>query len=68
MKTKLVLVNFFATWCKPCRDEHDFIKKIADQKIVKVIGVNYKDDPEKAIEWLKKLGNPYSSSCNRQKW
>jgi cytochrome c biogenesis protein CcmG, thiol:disulfide interchange protein DsbE len=59
-ENQTVLVNFFATWCKPCRDEHDFIKKIADQKKVKVIGVNYKDDPEKAIEWLKKLGNPYA--------
>jgi len=57
----IVLVNFFATWCKPCRDEHKFIKKFSEEKKLKVIGINYKDNPKKAIEWLKKLGNPYSS-------
>jgi len=59
-ENQTVLVNFFATWCKPCRDEHDFIKKISDQKKAKVIGINYKDNPDKAIEWLKQLGNPYA--------
>ena len=57
----VVLVNFFATWCKPCRDEHKFIKKISEKKNLKIIGINYKDNPEKAIEWLEKLGNPYSN-------
>jgi len=56
---EIILVNFFASWCKPCRDEHIFIKKFADKNL-KVIGINYKDNPEKAIKWLKKLGNPYS--------
>ena len=56
---EIILVNFFATWCKPCRDEHVFIKKFADKNL-KVIGINYKDNSEKAIEWLEKLGNPYS--------
>lgn len=55
-----VLVNFFATWCKPCKDEHSFIKKISDQKKIRVIGINYKDNPKKTLIWLNKLGNPYS--------
>jgi len=55
------IVNFFATWCKPCRDEHIYIKKFENEKKIKVIGINYKDDPEKAIQWLKKFGNPYSN-------
>ena len=55
------LVNFFATWCKPCRDEHDYIKLFSKNKNINVIGINYKDNPEKAIQWLKKLGNPYSN-------
>ena len=57
----IVIVNFFATWCKPCRDEHVFIKKFSEEKNLKIIGINYKDQPKKAIEWLKKLGNPYSN-------
>ena len=59
--SNIVIVNFFATWCKPCRDEHVFIKKFSEEKNLKIIGINYKDQPEKAIEWLKKLGNPYSN-------
>ena len=54
-----VIVNFFATWCKPCIDEHVFLKKLSNEKKIKIYGINYKDDPEKAIIWLQKLGNPY---------
>jgi len=57
--SEILLVNFFSTWCKPCRDEHIYIKKLSKKKI-KIIGINYKDDSEKAIKWLSKLGNPYS--------
>ena len=59
LNTKVALVNFFATWCKPCRDEHSYIKKFSDQKGIRVVGINYKDSPEKAIDWLNSLGNPY---------
>lgn len=58
---EIILVNFFATWCKPCIDEHIFIKNFANVKGIKVIGINYKDNPKKAIKWLKELGDPYSS-------
>ena len=57
---EIILVNFFATWCKPCRDEHSFIKLFSNQEGIKVIGINYKDNTQKAIGWLKELGNPYS--------
>ena len=57
---EIILVNFFATWCKPCRDEHIYIKRFSSEKEIRVIGINYKDDPKKAIQWLKDLGNPYS--------
>ena len=60
LKPEIVLINFFATWCKPCRDEHLYIKKFSEQKKIRVIGINYKDDPEKTIKWLNDLGNPYS--------
>ena len=58
---EIVLVNFFATWCKPCLDEHEFIKGFSNKKKIKIIGINYKDNPKKTIKWLKKLGNPYSN-------
>ena len=60
LKNEIKLVNFFATWCKPCRDEHVYIMRFSNEKGIKVIGVNYKDSSEKTIEWLKNLGNPYS--------
>jgi len=55
------LVNFFASWCKPCRDEHNYIKRFSNQEGIEVIGINYKDNTQKAIGWLKELGNPYSN-------
>tara|TARA_B100001250_G_scaffold396311_1_gene402170 strand:- start:201 stop:728 length:528 start_codon:yes stop_codon:yes gene_type:complete len=58
-KDEITLVNFFATWCKPCRDEHIYIKRFADQKNIKVIGINYKDNQKKTKKWLNDLGNPY---------
>ena len=58
-KDEIILVNFFATWCKPCRDEHVYIKRFANERGIKVIGINYKDNTEKTIKWLKDLGNPY---------
>ena len=57
---EIVLVNFFSTWCKPCREEHKYIKKISIKRGLRIIGINYKDDPKKTIAWLKDLGNPYS--------
>ena len=57
---EIILVNFFATWCKPCRDEHIYIKRFSNEKGIRVIGINYKDNSKKTIKWLKNLGNPYS--------
>jgi len=61
IKNEIILVNFFATWCKPCRDEHVYIKRFSNEKGIKVIGINYKDNSKKTTKWLKKLGNPYSN-------
>ena len=58
---KTTIVNFFATWCKPCREEHRYIKRLSNIKGIKIIGINYKDNPQRTIKWLKELGNPYSN-------
>ena len=55
---EIILVNFFATWCKPCRDEHIFIKRFS--KEIRIIGINYKDKSSNTTKWLNDLGNPYS--------
>ena len=60
-KGEIILVNFFATWCKPCYDEHIYIKRFADKKNLKIIGINYKDNNKKTIKWLEDLGNPYEN-------
>jgi cytochrome c biogenesis protein CcmG/thiol:disulfide interchange protein DsbE len=60
-RNETTLVNFFATWCKPCFDEHRYLKKLSNEKGLTIIGINYKDDSKRAIKWLKKLSNPYSN-------
>jgi len=58
-KNNITVVNFFATWCAPCRDEHKYIIELSKDSSIKIIGINYKDNPNKAIVWLKELKNPY---------
>ena len=53
------LVNFWASWCGPCRVEHPLLTALAAEG-VPVIGINYKDTPEKALGFLGELGDPYA--------
>jgi cytochrome c biogenesis protein CcmG/thiol:disulfide interchange protein DsbE len=53
------LVNFWASWCGPCRVEHPLLTALAAEG-VPIVGVNYKDDPEKALGFLAELGDPYA--------
>ncbi len=52
------LVNFWASWCAPCRVEHPHLEELAKAGHA-IYGVNYKDDPNKALEFLEELGNPF---------
>ncbi len=56
----VTLFNVWASWCFACRQEHEVVKFLSRQG-VRVIGLNYKDAPEDARNWLQTLGNPYQS-------
>ncbi|MEM1432429.1 MAG: DsbE family thiol:disulfide interchange protein [Pseudomonadota bacterium] len=55
-----VLVNVWATWCPTCRSEHEELNRLRAEEGLKIIGINYKDDPVKARQWLAQLGDPYT--------
>ena len=55
------LLNVWATWCFSCRVEHPYLLELATQGVV-IYGLNYKDEPEKAAQWLVDLGNPYTET------
>lgn len=56
------LLNVWASWCASCREEHPVLLQFAQQSSVTLVGLNYKDQADAAIEWLSKLGNPYTVS------
>lgn len=58
---KLTLVNVWASWCVPCRQEHPLLMDLASRDGVEVVGINYKDRNENALRFLGELGNPYSA-------
>jgi len=59
LKGHVSLVNTFASWCAPCREEHPTLTALAEQKRVPIYGINYKDKPDAATAWLQSLGDPY---------
>lgn len=61
IKGKLTLVNVFASWCIPCRDEHPVLKQLAEDGRLNIVAINYKDKSENALRFLGELGNPYKA-------
>lgn len=63
---RVTILNVFASWCAPCRVEHPFLVEMANHAAVRsgrvrVVGLNYKDEPENARRFLGALGNPYAA-------
>jgi cytochrome c biogenesis protein CcmG, thiol:disulfide interchange protein DsbE len=59
MKGRVSLVNFWASWCLSCEQEHPVFNVLAKNTDIFLVGVNYKNDPQEAKAWLQKHGNPY---------
>lgn len=56
------ILNVWASWCAPCREEHPVWNEFARKKQVTLVGLNYKDQDDAANKWLRELGNPYTVS------
>jgi cytochrome c biogenesis protein CcmG/thiol:disulfide interchange protein DsbE len=54
------LVNFWASWCVTCRVEHPVIEDLAESGVLKIVGLNFRDESADAQAWLQQFGNPYS--------
>jgi cytochrome c biogenesis protein CcmG/thiol:disulfide interchange protein DsbE len=59
LKGQVYVFNVWGTWCSGCRLEHETLVAIAEQKVVPILGLDWKDERAKATQWLQQLGNPY---------
>ncbi|MXS85970.1 DsbE family thiol:disulfide interchange protein [Nitrosomonas sp. HPC101] len=59
---KVWMLNVWASWCVACRDEHPVLVELSKLGIVPIYGLNYKDQRDTAMQWLKQYGNPYETS------
>ena len=63
LKGKVSVLNIWATWCVSCRAEHEVLLQLAQTGVVDIYGLNYKDERDKAKQWLVQLGDPYVANA-----
>jgi cytochrome c biogenesis protein CcmG/thiol:disulfide interchange protein DsbE len=61
-KGEVTVLNVWASWCVPCHDEAPLLVKLAGDKRIRVVGINYKDQPDNARRFLGRYGNPFAAN------
>ena len=64
LRGQVWLLNVWASWCVSCRDEHPILVDVAKTNAVPIYGLNYKDQRDDALNWLRQFGNPYTQSIS----
>jgi cytochrome c biogenesis protein CcmG/thiol:disulfide interchange protein DsbE len=61
LRGSVYLLNVWASWCVTCREEHPLFMQLAEQRVLPIYGLNYRDTREEATAWLERYGNPYEA-------
>jgi cytochrome c biogenesis protein CcmG, thiol:disulfide interchange protein DsbE len=61
LKGRVTVINIWASWCAPCRDEHPLLMELARDPAIRLVGINQKDNPENARRFLGQFGNPFAA-------
>ncbi|PND35581.1 DsbE family thiol:disulfide interchange protein [Achromobacter pulmonis] len=64
LRGQVWLLNVWASWCGPCRDELPVLREVSQRHGIPLYGLNYKDKPDDATAWLARNGNPYIASAS----
>ena len=60
-KKKITVLNIWASWCLPCRAEHEFLMELSKNQNITIVGLNYKDNKDNAKLFIKEFGNPFDT-------